>query len=365
MACIGWLTDWIRDSFSEIRRLIRQNDALLQEIAANTRDLRRTHAVDAPASILSKDEDNGSIFSQLVDTKDDDTSFETVILGTKVYSNAFAGALNPTGDDQSDDARTIVDTPVHYTVPTTASQPALRTSELALHAPQIKRSIDCLGIVDICAITQVDYNATLDEELGFQKGQYIDDIQKLTESRYQGRLPSTGLQGHFDRTKVLLYFTLRQPLEVHTIAAYSNTPNDKFLTFQKGDILKIKASPELSQSRPQLLTNIQIIGHSFAWQAEIQQENNLRGKKEGFVFLSDLDLGYTLEQDVNQVLEFFSCPMPALASLNKREQRRQMREIIERGSNEEWHALRAHCSSVEELRYVASLYRRDRTTEPA
>ena len=218
--------------------------------------MRRTHGVDAPASILSRDEDNGSIFSQPVDTKNGDTSFEAVILSTNVYSNAFTGALDPTRDDQSDNARTIVDTPVHNTLPTTASQPESRTSELALHDPQIKRSIDSLGIVGIYAYTGVGYNARLDEELGFQKGQYIDDIRKLTESRYQGRLRSTGVQGHFDRAKVLLHFALRQPLEVHTIAAYSNKPNEGFLTFRKGEILIIEASPELSQSRPQLLTNI-------------------------------------------------------------------------------------------------------------
>jgi len=329
---------------------------LLREIAANTRDLRRTHAADAPASILSRDEDNGSIFNQLVATKNADTSFEAVILSTKVYSNAFTGALDPTGDDQSDDSRTIVEIPVRNTLPTTASQPASRTSELALHDPRIKSSIDSLGIVTVIAWTAVDCNATLVEELSFQKGQYVDGIQKLTESRYQGRLRSTGVQGCFDRAKVVLYLAQR-PLEVHTIAAYSSSPSSEFLTFQKGDILKFQASPELSQFCAQLLTDFQKIRHSHYWWAETQEQKSTGKTKEGYVFLSDLDLN-AFQQDLDRVLEFFSCPMPALASLSKREQRRRMRVLAFKGrSAEARHALVAHCSSVEELQFLADLYR--------
>jgi hypothetical protein len=101
----------IRDSIYDIRRLVRRHEALLREIATNTRELRKSHRVDAPASILGTDDASQSIFSQLMDSKDSDGhGFETVILNTQVYSNAFSGTIDPiTNDKQSDDARDIVD----------------------------------------------------------------------------------------------------------------------------------------------------------------------------------------------------------------------------------------------------------------
>ena len=74
--------------------------------------------------------------------------------------------------------------------------------------------------------------------------------------------------------------------------------------------------------------------------------------------MSHLDLTYTFEQDVNRVLEFFSCPMPGFALLSEREQRRQMHEMVKPGNGREASAMLAHCSSVKELQYVASLYKK-------
>jgi hypothetical protein len=47
--------------------------------------------------------------------------------------------------------------------------------------------------------------------------------------------------------------------------------------------------------------------------------------------------------------------MPALTALGKRAQRRQMRKIVQGGTAEEAFAMFAHCSSVEDLQFVASL----------
>jgi hypothetical protein len=77
------------------------------------------------------------------------------------------------------------------------------------------------------------------------------------------------------------------------------------------------------------------------------------------VFVCDLELEEAVEQDVDRLLEFFSCPMPALVSLSKSEQRRQMRKIISQKRNiDDFFELLAHCSSFKELQYVTSEYKK-------
>lgn len=107
----SWLTVFVRESLSEIRRLVRQHDRLLRKIAADTRHIRKSHGIDAPESILETDEPSQSIFSQLIETQNEkEADFETVILRTKVYSNAFVSVLDTTSsnNDQSDEVQTIV-----------------------------------------------------------------------------------------------------------------------------------------------------------------------------------------------------------------------------------------------------------------
>jgi hypothetical protein len=61
-----------------------------------------------------------------------------------------------------------------------------------------------------------------------------------------------------------------------------------------------------------------------------------------------------MRQSIDRLLEFFSCPMPALESLEKQEQRRQMEKIIQKQSNGvDYSAMLAHCSSFKELQFVA------------
>jgi hypothetical protein len=77
------------------------------------------------------------------------------------------------------------------------------------------------------------------------------------------------------------------------------------------------------------------------------------------VCVCDLELEEAVEKDVDQLLEFFSCPMPALVSLSKDEQRRQMRKNIrQKGNVEEFLEMLAHCSSFKQLQYVAYEYRK-------
>ncbi|KAF2819578.1 hypothetical protein CC86DRAFT_335248 [Ophiobolus disseminans] len=222
------------DKISDIWRVVRRHEALLDRIAANTQHLRQTRAVDAPASILSKTEENDSILNHLVDTKEDDTSFEAVILGTRVYSNAFTGTLDVTDDDQSDDTRTI-------------------TVKLALQYPQIKSSIERLGIIRMYAKAGYDFTATSVGELSFKCSQTIEDMEMIERTRYKGLLRSDSqdiadVRGHFYRARVRFSFDLHQPLTSCATGVFHDPPNDGFLTLSKGAVLDITVSRNDSKS---------------------------------------------------------------------------------------------------------------------
>jgi hypothetical protein len=93
--------------------------------------------------------------------------------------------------------------------------------------------------------------------------------------------------------------------------------------------------------------------------ARHQKHDDSGNEKSKYVFVCDLELEEAVEQDVNRLLEFFSCPMPALVSLSKDEQRRQICAILKRKDyGEEYFGMLAHCSSFRELQYVAYEYRK-------
>jgi hypothetical protein len=50
--------------------------------------------------------------------------------------------------------------------------------------------------------------------------------------------------------------------------------------------------------------------------------------------------------------------MPELTALSKSASRNEIRRIVRSGTLEEKYALDEHCSSVEEMQYVASEYKR-------
>jgi hypothetical protein len=243
-----YLTIKPRDSISEIKRLVRQHDSLLREIAANTLSTRRTHAVDAPTSILEADDDKESVFSELIDT--DDTSFDTVILNTKVYSNAFTGVLGPgSHDDESDDARTIIETQSvsHTTTPVTetvarAPKDTTEAYNLAIDAPEIRSAIQNLGVTDIQAVVMFDHIARSNRELSFSQPDLIYNVQQVTTSQYHGRCEkSPGGWGQFDRRNVVIHFRLGEPLSIRTVEDCHN-PNKKCLTYERGEILLVEVS---------------------------------------------------------------------------------------------------------------------------
>jgi hypothetical protein len=246
------LTNPPRDSLSEIRRLVRRHDTLLREIAHNTRHTRRTHAPDAPLSILGKDDGKESTFSQLIDDEDiEEKGFESLVLNTKVYSNAFTRALQPkTNDDESDDACTITETQSisHTTAPktpmvTVATGAIAEVHPFAINAPKIGTSIQKLGITAIVAWAGVKYKAQSDEELSFKEHEYINSVQKLTKSRYQGSLVGNpGKWGHFDRKMVGITLRLGSPLRCYTVNTIRKPFHDNYLTYKHGESLFITVS---------------------------------------------------------------------------------------------------------------------------
>jgi hypothetical protein len=226
----------------------------------NTQYLRKTHGVEAPASILATNEASESIFSQLIDSKDcEEVGFETVILNTKVYSNAFTGVLSPTAnDDEPDDARTvlgsdIVDLPLRpVNTAEVDGRSTSNTTGIRIDSPELRGPIQSLGVTGIIANCSKMYTAQLDGEISFKKFDLVHDVQRFSESRYGGRiiqysgvLGMLGIEraiwGQFDRANVVLEFKLRHPLKVRTVEAFSS-PYDGYVSYSKGEIFTVNVS---------------------------------------------------------------------------------------------------------------------------
>jgi hypothetical protein len=233
-----------RDSISDIKKRVRRNEKMLQEIAENTRYLRKTHGVEAPASILGTDEASESIFSQLVDPKPDEkASFETVILNTKVYSNAFSGVLSLTAnDDESDDARTVLDSETVDLPLRVDDRATSNTTGIGIDSPELRRPVQTLGVTRIVAYCLNEYTAQLDGEFSFKKSDTIFDLQRFSRSRYRGlHANSGGTVGQFDREKVNLNFALRHPLEVRIVETFKSSHRD-IASYSKGEIFTVNVS---------------------------------------------------------------------------------------------------------------------------
>jgi hypothetical protein len=248
---------------SEIRQLLRHHQELLQQIAKNTRDTRRTHAVDAPASIFSTDDDSQSMLSQLKDVEQDET-FETVILSSGVYSQAITGILG-SANDESGDACTIMNQePANHdtqapennstsiSVPSTVSPPT--STGLILHDPSIRVSVEKLGVIDIYAHAVCDHAAQSEEELSFKENQRIYDLQKCSVARYRGKVKSDlpnvpDTWGYFDRNKAWVGFQLRQPLKARALVDCTKPRYKIGLVFEKDDILYLNVSKKSVPSR--------------------------------------------------------------------------------------------------------------------
>jgi hypothetical protein len=204
------------------------------------------------------------VFSHLIDAED--TSFDAVLLGTKVYSNALTGVLRPTSHDaESDDARTMIETRSvgHTTTPmieTVAIAPKATAEvySLAIGASEIQSSIQNLGIIGIHANTLVEYTTCLNNELSFGVCEQINSVRRVTRYRYCGRKETgtskQGPWGQFDRQKVDIFFRSSEPLKIRTVKDCNNPIDESYLAYEKGEMLFVEVSPTIL--RPIIISNL-------------------------------------------------------------------------------------------------------------
>jgi hypothetical protein len=279
------LTNALSDSISEIRKLVREHHALLQEIANNTRNTRRTHAPNAPASILGVDDADESIFSQLIDAKDDEQAgFESEIFKSKVYADVFTGVLRSDGqDNESDDARTIIETEPISPITTPAVKPipsanvsAAPTRCLAVKAPEIKSSVKNLGIRGIKAYCLFEHIARSDDETSFKWRDAIKDLKQLTRSRYCGTVEGTTESwGQFDRNLVYFQLSLRRPRTVRALHKPLGKPS---LGYEEGHVLVLDVSTldpmlaVIADPKPDYSAQYTLVGTTTAKARSINEE---------------------------------------------------------------------------------------------
>ncbi|KAF2105454.1 hypothetical protein BDV96DRAFT_655600 [Lophiotrema nucula] len=102
------------DSVTSIHQSILRNETLLQQIAADTRRLRRIHSVDVAESIFddaSSRDDVSIIVQETGDERTDDDGtgdFEAILLSSSAYTKLLTNAMMTTRDEQSAEA-TLID----------------------------------------------------------------------------------------------------------------------------------------------------------------------------------------------------------------------------------------------------------------
>ncbi|KAF2134413.1 hypothetical protein P153DRAFT_380226 [Dothidotthia symphoricarpi CBS 119687] len=338
------------DSISEIRTLVRRQEAHLRRIAANTQLLRRTHSIDAPESILSTDKTNDSIFNKLADSEDiacpsNDGGFESVVLSSKVYSKAFTGILVSHPGDEFDDARTIIEGEA-------ANDEALHTpsvSNLMRVSNAMTLAVKNLRIFDICAICNVHYVAANPEELTFKECWYIKNIRKIDASRYSGQVlhhkGKLSPPGIFHRTNVVIAFQVRKSFVASTNRTFTRPTSriKNLITFNKGDKF-----------------DIQEIEHSPLWKANISGGRTDGIMRHGYIWVDMIDVDNSLREDIDTLLRHFSYPHPKIDRTSRQGFQKQVRGIFRNSSLTDWQELGklwTHCSSLAELQVFTEEFR--------
>ncbi|KAH7080727.1 hypothetical protein FB567DRAFT_595068 [Paraphoma chrysanthemicola] len=247
------------DSIYDIRKRLRDQDKLLRTIASNTRTTRQIRRVDAPESIFSANEDCQSVFNQLKDIEND--TFDTVLLKSKVYSQAVTGILAP-GPNGSDDADTIVqkeDSDPEEIIQSNGLPRDFETEVLtqrweglALHDPQIRSSVMMLGIIEVRADPGVEYSAQSPKELSFKQSRRMKIVQKHSDARYEGEIESDRSRtrvsrGYVTRNNVVLLYDLRHPIKMRSSVASTKVSLEGRPIIDKGDIIEVEVSTELMQ----------------------------------------------------------------------------------------------------------------------
>lgn len=75
------------------------------------------------------------------------------------------------------------------------------------------------------------------------------------------------------------------------------------------------------------------------------------------MYLCDVELEESVERDVDQVLEYFSCPITGLVQLPQEQQRHKMHQMLRDDSVNHKRAVLAHCRTFKDLQYVTNLWR--------
>lgn len=359
-----------------------------KKIATSTRNLR-AHGVDAPDPILGTDEPNESISSQLIGAEqDDEHSLETTLLNTDVYSKACSRRLSTDFDDDHNDDKDVegdvdeaiddsanekVDDDVHEGFDEdvdkdvdeefdeddacTVTEDVIDTPTLAIMAPEIQASLKRLRVSSIFAFTLADHLSWSSDELLFDQSQWLVDITRLSDTVYHciDNSSKYGVKrlGRFDRTKVAIHIKVEGRIGVRTASAGISLEGT--LQWEEGDLLMVYVSLTLPSAQS-CLSEIRAICHSTSWWVHGKPPPIADEEQLGTILVCDIDLDEAMEREIDRLLLYFACPMPALAAMvNRNNQFRQIEKILSKGDAAKTAAVCAHCISFRELRKVARI----------
>jgi hypothetical protein len=90
-----------------------------------------------------------------------------------------------------------------------------------------------------------------------------------------------------------------------------------------------------------------------------QRRDELGKKVIGFVWLCDSELEEAVEEELDELLDFFSCPMRALQFLSISQRKSEIRRLVTDDTFEKQSSvLQAHCKSFKNLQFLASEMKR-------
>jgi hypothetical protein len=227
-----------------------------------------THSIEVAQSILSTPEANEIIFSKLIENDNAgdgslEESFETVILGTQVYSKAFTGILTPLVNGGSDDEGIVTDDTMtttekdqgHNAASSVADGFCLRSElpatelefiPLGDRFDTVMKALNIDG--DLTAYAACNYSAKRPEELSFIQFEEFRHIRKVSRGWYYGEKMKTPdreakQSGLLERNKIIPRFELTVPLRVRTSRGSSRDTEKLWnIYYDKDDVVEINVS---------------------------------------------------------------------------------------------------------------------------
>ena len=187
-------------------------------------------------------------------------------MGTRVYSKAFTGVLQPHADGGSvdekpviNDTRTITGVDLNHAeassmVETFRARSRPMTTGLSFipFGDQFKAAINALNIrVDWRFSVCYDHSGRRPEELSYQKGDEFQQIRKVDQEWYYGEktFPLEGEpmgSGLLERSKMIPDFWLKMPLRVRTNRGSGReTEKSNYIYYDEYDVLEIQVSAQI------------------------------------------------------------------------------------------------------------------------